>query len=48
MCYPVRPVVPADGDAAELVCDGDCVVVEHARRRHPPGRSVVREDHQLP
>ena len=39
--------VPADGDAAELVCDGDGVVVEHAGRRHPPRRGVVGEDDEL-
>ena len=35
------------GNAAELVCDGDGVVVEHAGRCHPPRRSVVSEDDKL-
>ena len=39
--------LPDDGDVPELVCDGDGGVIERHGRRHPPGRRVVGEYHQL-
>ena len=39
--------LPADGNASELVGDGDGVVVENAGRRNPSRRGVVGEYDEL-
>ena len=36
-----------DGYRSELVSDGDCVVVQEARRRNVPRRQIVSERHEL-